>query len=316
MQNSTLAITPQRLCPNHGYRFDGDFVHLNAELSFSEADLAAGEVWSLQLWASRKGFRGGVLAGVKVAELPVQAQPGRVLAAGRCAAFPPAGGDAQVLAMALVAYGSDGIPVLRDLASYPATETFRQPCFVGKVTCEVANEQAHIGAESIANPRAANALSGTLALEVWALDAPYGGGSWQGDLVASVVLGVTGGGCESPAYQLHVPATMPAGCAALTLMLREWTPAGYVTRDYRNFPGVPGASGELAADKPELASGANLVAAPLLADSAAPAKVALVAERKKLVPNLKKQLPARKKGATAHKAAHKPAHKSGSAKKH
>ena len=52
-------ISPQnitaRIGETHGYRFDGDFVYLNADVNFSEADLAAGAAWSLQLLASESG---------------------------------------------------------------------------------------------------------------------------------------------------------------------------------------------------------------------------------------------------------------------
>ena len=63
-----------------------------------------------------------------------------------------------------------------------------------------------------------------------------GAGAWgAGGLVASLILGVLGGGSEWTACQFNVPAALPVDGAALTVMLREWTPAGYVTRDYRNF---------------------------------------------------------------------------------
>ena len=39
------SISPEnsatRLGENHGYRFDGDFVYLNADVNFSDADLDA-----------------------------------------------------------------------------------------------------------------------------------------------------------------------------------------------------------------------------------------------------------------------------------
>lgn len=225
---------------NHGYRFDGDFVHLNAELSFSDADLSQGTALALQLWSSAAGFAEG-LNGIKVAELAVEPRSGGVVIDGLCAAMPPAGTCEQTMGLALVAF-VDGVPQLRDLTVYPARQGFFQPSLIGNVSCMLKGGEAELMVEAITNPRAIDNLSGTLSLEVWALDAPYTGGSWCGVPVASLVLGMLGGGSAWTNSHFCVPAALPAQGAALTVMLREWTPAGYVTRDYRNFPGAAAAT--------------------------------------------------------------------------
>ena len=227
-----------RLGENHGYRFDGDFVQLNAEISFSDDDLAGDNSWALQLWASQQGFAGG-LNGVKVAEMTIAPLAGGLLVDGRCNAMPPAGAGEQQLALALVTFAADGQAQVRDLAAYPARENFYLPSLIGQLACSLIDGKAELAIEAITNPRAADNLSGTLSLEVWALDAPYVGGSWAGTPVASLVLGVLGGGSAWTDCHFSVPAGMPADGAALTVMLREWTPAGYVTRDYRNFAAAP-----------------------------------------------------------------------------
>jgi DNA uptake protein ComE-like DNA-binding protein len=94
---------------------------------------------------------------------------------------------------------------------------------------------ATLTVDAIENPRSEDNLSGTLALELWALDAPYSGGSWQGVPVASMILGVLGGGQKLSDCNFVVPAAAPEGPGVLTLMLREWGPTGYVTRDYCNL---------------------------------------------------------------------------------
>lgn len=257
--------TAARLGANHGYRFDGDFVHLNAEVSFADSALTSEQAWSLQLWASDCGFNGAAPAGIKVAELPIVPVPGTVVATGLCNAMPPAGTGNQVLGLALVASAADGQTEVRDLAVYPAGENFLQPCLIGNVACALVGSAVELSIETIANPRAADNLSGTLALEIWALDAPYAGGAWAGSPVASQVLGVLGGGNDWAACRFTIPAAVPAVGAALTVMLREWTPAGYVTRDYRNFAGAPV---EVVAQEPEAAPKVEVKpvseAAPLL----------------------------------------------------
>ena len=239
MTNLSSANIASVLGENHGYRFDGDFVHLNADVNFSDLDLDSGAVWSLQLWASDRGFSGNELAGVKVAELAIEPMLGGIVAAACCNAIPPAGAADQVLALALVACGADGQVQVRDLAVYESTANFFQPRLVGNVSCTLKDGIAKLSIDAIANPRAEDNLSGTLALEVWALDAPYGGGDWTGSPVASVIVGILAGENEWTDCDFAVPAAMPAEGAALTVMLREWTPAGYVTRDYRNFAAAP-----------------------------------------------------------------------------
>ena len=236
MTNYSASIETTGLGLNHGYCLDGDFVHLNADVSLAAADLVDGRRWALQLWASAEGFDGLALNGVKVAELPLQSSPGSFNVADCVAALPPAGCAPQVMALALVGEGADGAVALRDLAVYPATQTFLHPLLHGAVRCELKDGIAEIAIESIASPRSPDNLSGTLALEVWALDTPYAGGAWRGTPVASLVLGTLAGGSAWNACHYSVPAGAARPGAALTVMLREWTPSGYLTRDYRNLP--------------------------------------------------------------------------------
>ncbi len=219
----------------HGYCFDGDSVQINAELTFSDTALSAASQWALQLWSSVSGFPDQQLAGVKVAELAVYPAAGYQSLTATVAAMPPAGSDELDMALALVCWGDNGLPMVVDLAVYPVAESFVQPKLSGNVTCALADGMATLTVDAIENPRAEDNLSGTLALEVWALDEPYAGGSWQGIPVASMILGVLGGGNALTDCNFVVPAAAPEGPGVLTLMLREWGPTGYVTRDYCNL---------------------------------------------------------------------------------
>lgn len=259
---------------NHGYRFDGDFVYLNAEVNFSDADLNADQIWSIQLWACETGFPGAALSGVKIAEMAIVPMAGGLFAEACCSALPPAGASDQVLALALVTCTADGLSEVRDLAVYADPQSFFQPRFGGNVSCTLENGVAELNIDSICNPRAEDNLSGTLALEVWALDAPYAGGSWAGSPVATAIVGVLGGGNEWSDCQFNVPAALPVDGAALTVMLREWTPAGYVTRDYRNFAALP-AKVE-AAPKAKPVAKAKPAAKPKAAVAAKPAEAVKV----------------------------------------
>lgn len=271
MTNNFSPSSIARLGENHGYRFEGDFVHLNAEVNFADAELAAGRSWALQLWASDRGFAGAELSGVKVAEMPIQPVARSLLVTGLCNAMPPAGTAGHIVGLALVASAADGRPQVGDLAVYPAGEVFLQPRLAGKVSCTLGGGTAELAIETIANPRPAENVSGTLVLEVWALDDPYAGGSWTGSPVASVVLGVLAGGSELTACQFSVPAAVPVAGAAMTVMLREWTPAGYVTRDYRNFAAASATLEAVTAVAREAAPKAEAVVKAALAPKARPA---------------------------------------------
>lgn len=250
---------------NHGYRLDGDSVHLNAEVSLADADLQAGCTWSLQLWASGAGFADRAPAGVKVAEFCLQPVAGCFVVDACVPVLPPAGQEAFTMALMLVAGQPDGSVEVRDLAIYPTAQCFVQPLLSGAVDCRVADGQAEIAIAGIVNPRPADNLSGTLALEVWALDAPYGGGAWTGTPVASLILGQLNGGESWSDCRYTVPAVAADG-HALTVMLREWTAAGYLTRDYRNLP--------LAAPAVVAVPAAPAESSPAPAKAAAPTKKA------------------------------------------
>ncbi len=95
-------------------------------------------------------------------------------------------------------------------------------------------QQILITIDEIANLRGADNLSGTLAVELWALAEPYLGGEFQGQVLAATTIGeLQGQHCVSNCrYQLNYQAA-EAPHAEVCLMLREWAgDAGYVTQDY------------------------------------------------------------------------------------
>lgn len=224
------SLTPGalRLGPDHGYAFDGDQVQLNAELLGN----AAGN-WALQLWACDAPFDGQPVRGTKVAEVAVGGDEARVSAS--VPAFPPAG-HAQHAMVLVLADGSDGS--IRDFANFPQPERFAQPRIQGTAGFTLGDSQVHITVDGIDNPRAADNLSGSLVAELWALPAPFGErGNTDGVQLAGVFLGSLAGqqGWQQLAFDLPL-AARPAGTWHVALLLREWTAAGYVTRDFTDFP--------------------------------------------------------------------------------
>lgn len=226
------SLTPGalRLGPDHGYAFDGDQVRLNAELL---SDAPAAGNWALQLWACDAPFDGQPVRGTKVAEVAVGADEARVSAS--VPAFPPAGHARHAMVLVL-ADGSDGS--IRDFANFPQPECFAQPRIQGTAGFTLGDSQVHITVDGIDNPRAADNLSGSLVAELWALPAPFGErGNTDGVQLAGVFLGSLAGqhGWQHLAFELPL-AARPAGTWHVALLLREWTAAGYVTRDFTDFP--------------------------------------------------------------------------------
>jgi competence ComEA-like helix-hairpin-helix protein len=126
---------------------------------------------------------------------------------------------------------------IHDFAVYPCPQRFVQPRLSGSVGYLIDGARVQITVERLQNPRPATNRSGTLSLELWALPAPYRGGRFHGCHLAGVEIGVLNGQDELALQPLHLAFTPPpAGEWQIVLMLREWTAAGFVTRDFTNFP--------------------------------------------------------------------------------
>lgn len=257
----SLALAAQRsgnpvanLGSSHGYRLDGDVAHLNAEIICDESRLT-GQQWGLQLWTD---------SGIKIAELQLGLLhpngSGCLQVSGSTTALPPAGEEPHIVSMALVSGTGHQLDNIEDIASYTQPVSFVQPRLRGTVCCGFASDQITLDIAHIENRRAADNISGTLALELWALDSLYGGGAWSGIPAASLVLGTLNGQSEWAGSRFTAHAGPLPATGHLTLMLREWTPAGYITRDYRTLtrpsvtPSKEEPTGPRQTDSPPVAS--------------------------------------------------------------
>lgn len=271
----TLSLSSQRssnpvasLGNSHGYCLDGDIAHLNAEILCDESRLT-GQEWALQLLTDE---------GIKIAELQLGLlQPngtGCIAVSGSVTALPPAGEGPHIVSLILLS-GFGNPDTIEDLASYPQPVSFVQPRVQGTVCSCFTNDEITFNIARIENPRDENNISGTLTLELWALDSQYTGGAWTGVPVASLVLGTLSGrsAWTDCSYTTHA-GPLPAD-GHLTLMLREWTAAGYLTRDYRALA-RPTVSPLSADSKPKTEAPKAIIAASPAKDKAtekaAPAK--------------------------------------------
>ncbi|WP_341646458.1 ComEA family DNA-binding protein [Thauera sp. SDU_THAU2] len=223
------ATHAAQLGHNHGYAFDGDQVSLRADIRILDPMAAAARNWALQLWAGDT-----LIANAGCGALSADAS-GNTSVEATVAAMLPAGTAEHALSLALACDDGSGLQCC-DSAGYPRSERFCLPRIDGSVGYTLAEDHTAIHADSISNPRTYGSLSGSLILELWALSEPYRGGAFSGILVGSTEQGCIAGQYATGAIDAELPAcTLPAGRWHLTLMLREWTASGHVTRDYRTF---------------------------------------------------------------------------------
>jgi len=237
---------------NHGYRIAGDLACLHADFAIAEDALQRPrEQWALQLWACDAPYAGGSLSGTKIAETVLEQSGPDVREPQRCYAetFARLPAGERDYSMVLVLASRDAAREhVHDFANYPAREFFYVPSLRGEVSVTDESEQVHVRIERIVNPRGPENLSGTLALELWALRDAYTGGPFAGVPLAGIEIGRLSGqeSREHTEYRL-ASATAPEDHPYRALMLREWTADGYVTRDYRGLSAqVPAASSDTA----------------------------------------------------------------------
>lgn len=101
---------------------------------------------------------------------------------------------------------------------------------------EIRHDRIMLNVSQIYNTRDTNSISGTLALELWALEQPYNGNGFHGHALSAITIGelLDLHFIENQHYNLpfQAPST---GTWYFTLMLREWDGNHYLTRDYVKF---------------------------------------------------------------------------------
>jgi competence ComEA-like helix-hairpin-helix protein len=151
-------------------------------------------------------------------------------------AWPPAGAGEHVMVLVLASGRPGQFNDVHDLAVYPRHAQFIQPRMSGNAGYRLNGSRVQISVGRVENPRAVANRSGTLSLELWALSAPFAGGRFQGHHLAGVEIGSVNGQSELVLQPIDLAFTPPPpGNWQIVLMLREWTAAGFMTRDYTNF---------------------------------------------------------------------------------
>jgi len=231
-----------KLGANHGYQFNSDTVTLNAMFSVQNA-AAHQRAWALQLWACPEvpkeaaalSVRGHLVASIALPPIGEIADETEGFSVTGVAST-PAGRAENVMVLALVAARDGRFTDVQDFAVYSRSETFLQPRFASVAGYRIENDRIMLDVERIENPREAENISGTLSLELWATKDAYRGGNFERQPLSGVPFDGLSGQHEYARRYFDLPFVAPtAGSWNLVLMLREWTAAGFVTRDYVNF---------------------------------------------------------------------------------
>ncbi|MGC4093712.1 MAG: helix-hairpin-helix domain-containing protein [Polyangiaceae bacterium] len=272
-RSGTVHEASVRFGAQHGYRVDGDRVHLHADV---ELPRFAGGKWTLELWANDSEHPASSDVGTCVAKLdatlPAAIAPLAYSLAGQVEAQLPPHGKAYAMSLVLREAASSGDARVGDVVTYPRRELFPAPHIVGAVGYRVIADEVELSANDVANPRPFGNVSGSLSLELWAERSE--GGKVVEHCMASATVDPIQGGFHIPNIAVRVPfSAPPAGSWCLSMRLREWSgSAGLSTRDRREFdalyvtpsPALPAAS----ASRPAPAAAAAL---PTSAAHTAPA---------------------------------------------
>lgn len=234
-----MNASPIRFNGNVEYRIEGDIAQLAADLYIEDRQQIENQRLSLQLWANQDQSCPDAPTGTRIAELPLNATLFNGYYQDQTLIMPPAGDHDYSMALALVGEAGDGSVQVHDYAVFANRQLFSQPRLQGRVDCQLHDTGVSLYIDAIANPREFDNRSGSLSLELWALNAPYQGGAFSGFRLAGTELGTLDGQCEWRDCNFNLDlAQPPVGEWALVLMLREWTLAGYITRDYRQLPAM------------------------------------------------------------------------------
>lgn len=214
----------------HGYRLDADQITLWAEISGRPAEVQLA-LWAQPVEPAEATPR--ILVAQVRSTFPGAAEGAAVMVEGVAAAAVPSGVADWRMVLTLSAVEADGQVAVHDARGFARTQSFLQPTLVldRPLVARPGEAGLELDAVAVTNPRAADNLSGSLCLELWALAEPYTGGAFAGVCLGRVEVGQLGGqaACEGLTGTWSAPVDAQA---VLVLMLREWTQDGLLTRDH------------------------------------------------------------------------------------
>lgn len=193
----------------------------------------------LSLWATKSGYGGGTISGYVLAtyQFPSQLQPGQYyynITENTNLNPPPAG--VYYVTLTLEEYTGSGWAI-DDFVTFSGTANFGggagggAPELQGNTSWQIQNGLLTMKVDRVVNN--GSGTTGSLRLEVWATQAPYGGGSISGYVLGSYQFtSQLGPGQYFYNIAPQVPVQMPPpGVYYTALTLEEYTASGWVIRD-------------------------------------------------------------------------------------
>jgi competence ComEA-like helix-hairpin-helix protein len=106
----------------------------------------------------------------------------------------------------------------------------------GNCGFRIDGDRVLVSLDSIVSDRDYGNISGSLNIELWAMQQPYTSGEPEGECLAATTIGTLSGGHFLPECRYDLIFNKPsAGRWNLVLLLREWSEQGLVTCDQVNF---------------------------------------------------------------------------------
>lgn len=228
-------ITSSRKSQESGFQFGG---HSSVVINGDNASIYVGRLDNygeastprLQVWALYGAPSGEEIDGVLLAEAETQTLYGGYYLEfiSLDAALVDSVRGLYTIALVVTRAGESGS--YDDIVVMPDLVDFYHPQLIQPAAAKLSSDGFSAAVAGVSNPRTSGSTSGSLVIELWAL-ANAGGFTGNDFHLGGVEYISAAGGEVSSAIEFNGYPNYPTGKFFPAVVLREWTPAGYLVRD-------------------------------------------------------------------------------------
>lgn len=228
-------ITSSKKSHENGFQFGG---HSSVVINGDSASIYVGRLDNygeaatprFQVWALYGAPTGDALDGVLLAEAETQTLYGGYYLEfiSLDAALTDSVRGLYTIALVVTRAGETGS--YDDLVVMPDLIDFYHPQLVQPAAAKLSSDGYSASVAGVSNPRASGAVSGSLVVELWAMADANGFTGGDFHLGGVEFIQTQGGEMTGPVEFSGYP-NYPTGRFFPAIILREWTPAGYLVRD-------------------------------------------------------------------------------------
>ncbi|WP_269541275.1 hypothetical protein [Cerasicoccus fimbriatus] len=228
-------ITSSRKSQESGFQFGG---HSSVVINGDNASIYVGRLDNygeastprLQVWALYGAPSGEEIDGVLLAEAETQTLYGGYYLEfiSLDAALVDSVRGLYTIALVVTRAGESGS--YDDIVVMPDLVDFYHPQLIQPAAAKLSSDGFSAAVAGVSNPRTSGTTSGSLVIELWAL-ANAGGFTGNDFHLGGVEYISAAGGEVSSAIEFNGYPNYPTGKFFPAVVLREWTPAGYLVRD-------------------------------------------------------------------------------------